>query len=473
MDKQLMDKLIQGAKDFYLNSKVPEIPDKEYDELLARAKTEDPNFNIFEAIDLDRQKAKHDVKFQDLHKVQIDRLDFEKHRKFLNGLESKGYLSTPKMSGCSIVAYYSEDGFLRKIITKSNDSYGSIKTKSLYQKFPYRVEKGIKAIDAEAIVDLRYRLGGLSEAKANGLVNSVNDPAQVKKMLTMVVWDVIPYPEYKDKRGELFNSLKNLRTADFRVVDPKPFKVDELSWDKEYQGDGFRCLIDGYVIYDKSHKLICALKFYYTEFKDVKIKRIEWNVSDKLAYIPKIQFDPVKIDGVTIKQCASNGIMTLIENKISEGSIIRVARVNSSSPQMVGVIEAKGFHYPKCPACGTLLNEKDIIKSTLHCSNPLCKDKLNWVSRHIGNITLEKVEKNPDKYSILAVNLSSFNPNKKRKKAWKPERIERLITCFEDKDARGFYELLKECFDLNPENKQLAKRMTDAVVTKVNEKLFE
>lgn len=463
--------LVKIGTEWYKGNKV--MSDKEFDQLEHEVKTENPDFNYRLYLDLDGETVKHKVKFPPLKKPQIDKYDLERSdiKKLLASLEGKGYVMTPKLSGCSVVEYYDEDGNLEDIVTKSNDYDGKRKLKSFGRIVPQSVPKGIKAINNEAIVELDRGYGYMSEQKANGLVNSKNKADEIAKLLTFVVWDIQLYEWCTKSKVELMEELRKLKTPQFKVVNPVPYSISALDWSSKFEDKGnYSSIIDGYVIYSSNYNLVTALKFYFNESAEVKIK-IEWNLSDKLGLIPKIQFNPVVLEGKNVRQCASNGIETLKSLKIGDGSTIVVARVNSTIPQLVSVIDAKGFSYPKCPTCKTQTSGADILKSVLYCPNPMCKDKINWMIHHVGAVTNEKIVVNTDKYTIHAMNLSSFDPKKKRTHKWKDEDIDTIMECIESQDTQKYYEMLKAHFDLNNDNRKKCKLLIPALLKVLKDKL--
>lgn len=463
--------LVRLATDWYKGKKV--VDDQYYDQLEIDVKSENPNFNLFDHVNLDGETVNHKVNFEPLKKPQIDKYDLSSKstQKLLSSLEGKGYVKTPKFSGCSVVIYYDEEGNLEDIITKSNDRNGKRKLKSLNEMVPKKVTKGIRALNTEAVVELDKGLGYASESKANGLVNSKHKASEVRDLLTLIVWDLHLYSNCRISKMDLLKDLRKLSTDEFKVVDPKPFSVDTLEWDSKYISDTYSSLIDGYVIYSSNYNLVTALKFYFNESEEVTAS-IEWNLSNKLGLIPKITFPTIKLEGKNIKQCASNGIETLRRLNIGNGSKVVIARVNSTIPQVVSVNDPKGgFTYPKCPRCSTQLEGKDILKSVIYCSNPYCKDKLNWMTYHVGSVDLDKFEKNTDKYTIDAMNLSNFKNSNKRKSRWSDSDIPKLLEFISTSDALGYYEMIKSKYDLNNDNRKKSKVLIPSLLQVLKNKL--
>lgn len=455
--------LVEVAREWYKGKK--SMDDRTFDELEREVREENPDFNYRMHLNLDGETVKHYVTFPHLNKPQIDKYDLDRPdiKKLLQSLSGKGYVKTPKLSGCSLVLYYNEQGVLFDIITKSNDYDGKRKMQ-FAEMVPNQVTPGIKAINCEAIVELDRGFGDKSEAKANGLVNSKNMLKDVYNLITLVVWDLHLYKDCKKTKNQLLDELRDLNDPQFKVVDDEPFDIETIDWNRFYKHGNIQSVIDGYVIYDKDHKLVTALKFYFNDSKEVKVKGFEWNLSDKLGLIPKIKYDQIVVEGKKNDKCASNGIQRLINDKIGVGSRIVIAIVNGSSPQCIKVLEPQPFKFPKCPACGTQLGKDDILKSVLYCSNPYCKDKMNWMKHHVGAVNMDKFYDNTDKYTIDACNLSSFNKSKKRTHRWVESEVDELLEYIRTEDAQKYYEAIKAHYDLNNENRKKAKLLIPALL---------
>lgn len=98
---------------------------------------------------------------------------------------------TPKMDGCSIVAYY-KDGNFDFIASRSNDVVGKMKSDYLEPFFPAHLNhKGNLALMCESVIDLGYGLDWNSRQQANGLINSKYKLGEIAKFLNFVCYDCI------------------------------------------------------------------------------------------------------------------------------------------------------------------------------------------------------------------------------------------------------------------------------------------
>lgn len=100
---------------------------------------------------------------------------------------------TPKMDGCSIVAYYS-GGKKLKVISRSDDNTGKDKTAYFDPFFPAEIPyKGDAKFMLEHVIDLRFGMGWNSRQKANGLTNSKYNQDQIAMFSTFMMYDLTDF----------------------------------------------------------------------------------------------------------------------------------------------------------------------------------------------------------------------------------------------------------------------------------------
>lgn len=139
---------------------------------------------------------------------------------------------TPKMDGCSIVAYY-KNGKLWYIASRSNDITGKCKTEYLSRFFPNTLPyEGTIALMCEAVIDLGYGLDWNSRQNANGLINSKYKICDVSKLLNFVCYDAIDIVTNKRLNLDL---LRN-QIQDNNPIDKfqKRIKTDSIKLDDEF-----------------------------------------------------------------------------------------------------------------------------------------------------------------------------------------------------------------------------------------------
>lgn len=436
------DKLIKANREFHLNENHGmNLSDKEFDELEAEVLRLNPNSTKWDYIPITDKGTKHSISYPNPPKNKEDLWDGS-FKKIMEKRLKSGLIPSAKMDGSSVTAYYKK-GKLKKVLTRSNETTGLDRTASLGPLFPERIDPRIKAISAEMVIDLKHasKFNNIRN-QANGFVNNKHDPERVRRYLQPVGFSIEPEKEHKDAKKELYTSIQNI--SSFLNVFPKGSSGINLEDAPEYQVGDSRFFIDGICWYDSDYNLKVIDKFYYLEYADVRVKSIEWNLSDKCAFIPKIKIDPIRLDNTSIRQLASNGIQFLKDNGISKGSLIRVARSGSTIPQVIKTLERVPFEYPKCPYCSHGFSGSDLINSALYCPTVDCASKANWIKRHIGAVTWDKVKANPEKYSILALNLDRFDVKKKRKRSWSKTHL----SILEDTIESSILKLLKNSSQL-------------------------
>ena len=162
------NKLITAARNYY-SGKPTDLTDSEYDQLLKDSGIKD--ITVYLDGGNDRDTVNHPFEIPVFPKV--DNWDLFESLKYPDSI------ITPKWDGCSTIAYY-VNGKLSKILTRSNEVNGKVKTKLLKNKYPAEVDPRVIAILGEALVPFKI---SESRANANGLVNSVNMQDQVETKL--------------------------------------------------------------------------------------------------------------------------------------------------------------------------------------------------------------------------------------------------------------------------------------------------
>ncbi len=131
---------------------------------------------------------------------------------------------------------------------------------------------------------------------------------------------------------------------------------------------------------------------------------IEWSPSRTGLINPVAIFEPVKLEGITVKRASVHNLSIMDELKIGIGDTINVYKANMIIPQIAeNFTKSDNYDIPKkCPICKKELkvhNENGV--KTLHCENIDCpvkhiKSFENFVSRNcmnIDGISISTVEK--------------------------------------------------------------------------------
>lgn len=109
----------------------------------------------------------------------------------------------------------------------------------------------------------------------------------------------------------------------------------------------------------------------------VTVKEIEWNTGRTGKVVPVLQFDPVFIEGSTVKQCTGHNLGFLRRLKVGVGTTFTLIKSGKIIPKIVGVVKGEAQPVPPqaCPSCGHRLTEEagaDEGMTELVCHNVAC-----------------------------------------------------------------------------------------------------
>lgn len=375
MDQNQINRLINAAQKYYSGLDTG-MSDMEYDKLFNESGL--TKAQLFDMIVIDGETLTHPCELPVWSKLT----DWSLIDKYL--IKPNAIL-TPKWDGCSTVAYY-ENGKLVKILTRSNEVNGKVKTKMLHDKFPNEVDPRVRAILAEALVPV-----SLSEtrASANGLVNSKYKQDEVDKNLKLRAFDVIT--------SEPMNYLSRIKLTqmDYRILDMEEARgINKTGTLGDFYTDGIVIYFDGGA---QIFKLESA-----TDSATVVVNKEVICESEKTSlFVTKYMFDPVVLNNVNIK-CVGNcgNLDTIKERGIGIGTVATVHLAKAVIPQFKEIIsKGKVVEHRYCPDCGEELEE---FQGKLFCNNMDC----NVWKRRLANF--------PTKDTFLKP--PGFDP---AKKSWK------------------------------------------------------
>ena len=396
------DKLIEAANNYY-NGRPTGISDEEYDALLAEAQKQDPGFSIFDHVKyegVEYTAAKHPYPFEPLGKIKIYP-GFNINQKLVDG-----DIVIPKYDGCSIRAYYNpKSGELMRIMTRSNEFTGIIQTEKLRNKVPERVpeNEGILTIDFEALTP-KEAYGDSCRMKSNGLINSKYQQQEVDENVRLVPFKITFEKDNPNNNLEYLDQMSKVfkRDIDFYVF--KNEEIESVS-KAEIELGGKTYPIDGFVIRGRQRSYI--FKYYYTESRITTIRRINWNISPYGFWIPKAEFDMVRIGGSNIHQSSVGSVDTMIGGGIGVGAKVEIILSGMTIPKIVRVIskstlatQKDQFCIPDCPLCH---HELKYHTTGYYCSNEDCdlyKNRAGYVFRdhlflsHPGMLSVSEIALN-------------------------------------------------------------------------------
>lgn len=433
--KELVDALNRAARAYYMDAEeiMPNIEyDRMYDELLELEKetgivlSNSPSQNVGYEIVSDLPKERHPSRMLSLDKTKSR----EELRDWLG--DQEGLLSW-KLDGLTIVLTY-DGGKLVKALTRGNGDVGEVVTNNakVFANVPVSVAfKGHLVLRGEAVIkysDFEKINETLGDADAkyknprnlcSGSVRQL-DPRVTKERNVNFIAFTLVEAEGVDFHDLRENQLKWLSEQGFDVV---PFKhvtreniMETIEWfaqeivKNDFPSDGL-VLTYNDMVYGRSLGQTAkfprdSLAFKWADQKEeTTLRSIEWSASRTGLINPVAVFDPVQLEGTTVKRASVHNISIMRELKLGIGDRITVYKANMIIPQIAdNLTGSDNIEIPEvCPVCGGKTEiHKDNGVQTLYCTNPDCLAKQIkgfslFVSRDAMNIdglsdaTIEKL----------------------------------------------------------------------------------
>ena len=213
--------------------------------------------------------------------------------------------------------------------------------------------------------------------------------------------------EWLEKQG--FDVVEHVKVT----KDSLPDAVEQFSQkieENDIPSDGLVLLMDD-IAYGES--LGATAKFprnamafkWKDELAETTLRYIEWSASRTGLINPVAVFDPVELEGTTVKRASVHNLSIMEELELGEGDRITVFKSNMIIPQIAENLTRSGtVRIPDaCPVCGGETEiRKNIDVKSLYCVNPNCQAKKIkafelFVSRDAMNIdglssaTMEKL----------------------------------------------------------------------------------
>jgi len=108
---------------------------------------------------------------------------------------------------------------------------------------------------------------------------------------------------------------------------------------------------------------------------EVKVKRINWQVSKQGKLKPVIQVEPTEVDGVVISNVTGINAAYVFDNNIAEDSVIKIIRSGMVIPKHIETVSFEGYEckllqdeMATCPCCDSQ-TKWDETMTELICSN--------------------------------------------------------------------------------------------------------
>lgn len=436
-----LEKLIQKYQSSYYNGEA-EISDADFDALWDELKRLDPSNPILHKVGADSgnfEKAPHVMPMGSQEKAANS-------EEFLAWAEKHNYseyLVEYKLDGASLELQYSQGALLRAV-TRGDGSVGdvitdnAVKMKGVVKNISPSFTGGIRGevIMTHSVHKQYFSDKANCRNAANGLMKRKDgDGSEYLELIAYDVWATEGEQPFKDEEEKLkflkdngFNSvpLKICNSAQ-EVIDYRSSVMEERK-NLEYD-------IDGLVIKERTvnHEDASrarpdrqiAFKFSLEEAVSI-LRDVEWNESGA-TYTPVAVFDPVELNGTTVKRASLVNTNTINSLNIKIGSHVVVVKRGEIIPKIESVLPAAGgenlseIKVPSvCECCKSPLVDEG---TRLFCPNKSCSKKilhrlLKWVSvadiRDLGETLItdlfnsKKVKCISDLYKLTVEDLTPF-----------------------------------------------------------------
>lgn len=313
-----------------------------------------------------------------------------------------------KMDGETVVLTY-RDGKLFKGVTRGNGIQGEVITQNarVFRNIPVVIPyKGELVVRGEAVI--RYsdfnRINSENADReslyknprnlCSGSVRQLDSSITASRCINFYAFALVKADgiDFRNSHEKEYDWLSEMG---FTVVGHRIVTKDDvgeaIDWfsseikNNDFPSDGLVALYDD-IAYGES--LGTTAKFprngFAFKWKDEEAKtilrEIEWNTSRTGTINPVAKFDPVELEGTTVRRASVHNVSVLREMKLGIGDEISVFKANMIIPQIAkDYTESGNIVIPDvCPVCGEqALLRKDPSSGvmTLYCPNPGCTAK--------------------------------------------------------------------------------------------------
>ena len=439
-----LTELLSRASEAYYNENTEIMPNLEYDRLYDELSDLEkktgivmagsPTVHVGYAAADELPKERHETPMLSLDKTK----DREALAAWLNGHD--GLLSW-KLDGLTVVLTY-EGGTLVKAVTRGNGEIGEVITENAkaFKNLPVRIPfQGTAVLRGEAVI--RYKdfekINAELEAEAaatgdlsfvryknprnlcSGSVRQLNRRITAKRMVRFYAFSLVRADgqDFNNSRQAQMEFLRDqgFETVEYIRVTPEDVAEKVSLFEEKISGndipsDGLVLTLDD-IAYGES--LGTTAKFprnsiafkWADEMRETTLTAVEWSASRTGLINPIAVFEPVELEGTTVRRASVHNVSIVRELRLGIGDRITVYKANMIIPQIAENLTRSGtLEIPaECPVCGgktRIKRENDT--EVLLCLNPDCAAKKIksfslFVSRSAMNIdglsemTLEKL----------------------------------------------------------------------------------
>ena len=349
------------------------------------------------------------------HESPMLSLDKTKDRAALaEWLGDKEGLLSWKLDGLTVVLTY-ENGTLVKAVTRGNGEIGEVITDNakVFKNLPVHIpckepltlrgeavirysdfEKINEELEAEAaasgnLSDVRYKN---PRNLCSGSVRQLNNRITAKRRVRFYAFSLVKagnldfdnsrqkQMEFLQKQG--FETVESVRVNAGNVAETVDGFESRIA-SNDLPSDGLVLTFDD-IAYGES--LGTTAKFprnsiafkWADEIQETTLTEVEWSASRTGLINPVAVFEPVELEGTTVKRASVHNVSIVKELKLGIGDRITVYKANMIIPQIAENLTGSGtLEIPsKCPVCGQDTRiRQDNDTEVLVCTNPDCAAK--------------------------------------------------------------------------------------------------
>ena len=265
--------------------------------------------------------------------------------------DQEGLLSW-KLDGLTVVLTY-ENGTLAKAVTRGNGEIGEVITDNarVFKNLPVHI--------------VRYKN---PRNLCSGSVRQLNNRITAKRRVRFYAFSLVKagdldFGNSREKqmeflRGQGFETVESVRVNSSNVAK----EVDEFEKriaDNDLPSDGLVLTFDD-IAYGES--LGTTAKFprnsiafkWADEIQETTLTDVEWSASRTGLINPVAVFEPVELEGTTVKRASVHNVSIVKDLKLGIGDRITVYKANMIIPQIAENLTGSGTLVipSKCPVCG-------------------------------------------------------------------------------------------------------------------------
>jgi len=345
------------ANELYRNEEQTAVSDEWYDFIYEYAKAKDPKNPFFKLVGApvkDKVELPEWMGSQD--KIRDDSKALEAWKKKYPG----PYVLSDKLDGISGLFYVKNNQV--HLYTRGDGSHGQNVTgiynyiESSIGKYERNMMVRGEFIISKANWDKIKHLGANARNVLAGQLNAKTHNPEICQYIQFIAY------EYVSSKQPFFESLNALEVLGFSVVPRK--LVEEETLTNEALADYLIARrkasayeIDGIVVRDneihriikgKNPKYSFAYKTILThEEAEVFVYEVQWNVSKDGFIKPTVLFNPVVLNGVTIKKATGFNAAFIEEHKIGPGAKVVIIRSGDVIPHIVRVVTPSKPSFPE------------------------------------------------------------------------------------------------------------------------------